>query len=108
MSITAIGVTIAPTPGAFGVYHSFAQITLSKFYGVPPEIALAYAAVAHGIGYIVQIVVGGAFFIREHFLGITWNSVAHAGEEEERTEEQAATPKPASNQESATRKDTHR
>jgi uncharacterized protein (TIRG00374 family) len=80
LTMTTIGITIAPTPGAWGIYHSFAQITLVQFYGVPGEQALAFAFVAHGVGYFLNILVGGLFFMREHALGISWRSVSHADE----------------------------
>jgi uncharacterized protein (TIRG00374 family) len=63
--ISGVGVTIAPTPGAFGVYHLLIQNALMKLYGIPAESALAYATVTHGINYIVQVIVGGLFAIRE-------------------------------------------
>ncbi|MFY8001127.1 MAG: lysylphosphatidylglycerol synthase transmembrane domain-containing protein [Candidatus Kapaibacteriota bacterium] len=80
LTMTTIGITIAPTPGAWGIYHSFAQITLAQFYGIPSEKALAFAFVAHGVGYFLNIFVGGIFFMREHARGISWRSVSHADE----------------------------
>lgn len=63
--ISGVGVTIAPTPGAFGVYHLLIQNALVKLYGIPAESALAYATVTHGINYFVQVFVGGLFAFRE-------------------------------------------
>ena len=80
LTMTTIGITIAPTPGAWGIYHSFAQITLAQFYGIPSEKALAFAFVAHGVGYFLNILVGGIFFMREQARGISWRSVSHADE----------------------------
>jgi uncharacterized protein (TIRG00374 family) len=65
----SIGVTIAPTPGAFGVYHSIVKATMMNFYGLGEEEALAYATVTHGIGYILTMVVGGYFAMHENFKG---------------------------------------
>jgi glycosyltransferase 2 family protein len=78
LTMTTIGITIAPTPGAWGIYHSFAQITLVQFYGVPAGQAVAFAFVAHGVGYFLNIIVGGIFFIRENARGISWKSVSEA------------------------------
>ncbi|MCS6808326.1 MAG: lysylphosphatidylglycerol synthase transmembrane domain-containing protein [Bacteroidota bacterium] len=80
LTMTTIGITIGATPGAWGFYHYFAQVTLAQFYGVPSEQAVAFAFVAHGIGYFVNIIVGGLFFMREHALGISWHLVSHADE----------------------------
>ncbi len=64
--ISGIGVTIAPTPGAVGVYHWLIKNAMARFFGVPPEAALAYATLTHGVNYLVQIVLGGLFFLREN------------------------------------------
>jgi hypothetical protein len=64
--ISGIAFTISPTPGAIGVFHFFIQNTLVRLYNVNPEAALAYATVNHGIGYLVQVVVGGIFLLREN------------------------------------------
>ena len=45
--------------GCMGIYHSFAQITLAQFYGMPSEKPFAFAFVAHGVGYFLNILVGG-------------------------------------------------
>jgi hypothetical protein len=81
LTMTTIGITIAPTPGAWGMYHSFAQITLARFYGVSIEEALAFAFLAHGVGYFLNIVVGSIFFLREQARGLSWKTVAHVEEE---------------------------
>lgn len=82
LTMTTIAITIAPTPGAWGIYHSFAQITLVKFYGIPSEEALAFAFIAHGVGYFLNIAVGAGFFLREQALGLSWKSVSHVDQEE--------------------------
>ena len=64
--ISGIGFTVAPTPGAIGVYHFLIQTALVRLYGVSPEEALAYATVTHGINYLVQVIVGGLFVMREN------------------------------------------
>jgi hypothetical protein len=80
LTMTTIGITIGATPGAWGFYHYFAQVTLAQFYGIPSELAVAFAFVAHGVGYFLNIIVGGLFFMREHAKGISWRSVSHADE----------------------------
>lgn len=64
--ISGIAFSISPTPGAIGVFHFFIQNTLVKLYGISPEAALAYATVTHGIGYLIQVGIGGLFLVREN------------------------------------------
>lgn len=64
--VSGIGVTIAPTPGAIGVYHYLIQIALSQLYGMKMELGLAFATVAHAQAKIIELLVGTLFFIREN------------------------------------------
>lgn len=68
--ISGIGVTIAPTPGAFGVYHVLIRDAMILFYGLTSEEALAYATLTHGVNYLIQVIVGGLFFMRENIMRI--------------------------------------
>lgn len=81
--ITSLAIAVAPSPGAIGVYHWCAQVTLTKFYGIDPETALAYATIAHGIGFIVPVLAGPFFMMRESAHGLSWRSVASGGEAEQ-------------------------
>jgi len=74
--ITSLAIAAAPSPGAIGVYHWCAQITLTKFYGIDTETALAYATIAHGIGFFVPILGGPFLMMREGMKGFSWRSVA--------------------------------
>jgi uncharacterized membrane protein YbhN (UPF0104 family) len=67
----SIGVTLAPTPGAFGVYHSIVKATMMSFYGLSEEESLAYATVTHAVGYILTMVVGGYFAMHENIKGFS-------------------------------------
>lgn len=64
--VSGVGVTIAPSPGAFGVYHILVKMALVHLYGINEEEALAYATVVHAVNYFIQMGVGGAFFMREN------------------------------------------
>ncbi len=64
--ISGIGYTVAPTPGAIGLYHFLIQNALYRLYGISPEESLAYATVTHAVNYLSQVVVGGIFLLREH------------------------------------------
>lgn len=69
--ISGIGVSIAPTPGAIGVYHALVSTAMVQLYGLPKEVGLAYATIVHFVSYMFQVVVGGAFFIKENLNGLT-------------------------------------
>jgi uncharacterized protein (TIRG00374 family) len=74
-TISAIAFLIAPTPGAFGVYHSLVQLGLVKLYGVANEEALAFAFVTHGVSYVMQLMMGGAFMLYEQSRGFHLNEI---------------------------------
>ena len=64
-AISSIGVAV-PTPGGTGSYHMFASQALSKLFNVPDEIALSYATVTHGFGFIGTMIIGLYFFFKDH------------------------------------------
>ncbi len=68
--VSGVVTTIAPTPGALGIYHVAIQSALVSIYGIPPDEALAYATLTHGINYIIQVGLGGLFFFRENLSGM--------------------------------------
>lgn len=57
-AVTALGYAIAPTPGAFGVFHATARIALMKFVGFTEADAIAYATLTHFVNYLVPIALG--------------------------------------------------
>jgi len=44
-----------------------------KFYGVNGEQALAYATVNHGINYLLQILLGFYFIVKDRAWKLVWN-----------------------------------
>lgn len=64
--VSGIGVTIAPTPGAIGVYHYLVSTALVQLYGIDSETSLAFATVAHAASKLMELLLGGMFFIREN------------------------------------------
>jgi uncharacterized protein (TIRG00374 family) len=70
--IISIGVTIAPTPGALGVYQGFAQVALIRMYGATPAEGLAFGILAWTINYGVSLLAGGIAFLIESRHGISW------------------------------------
>ncbi len=65
LGLTTIGVAIAPTPGGFGIFHTFARVTLVLLYGVPVETAVAFAFTVHFAQFAATMMAGGYFAMRE-------------------------------------------
>ncbi len=57
---------ILPTPGGIGSYHSFITGALVGLYNVKHEVALGYAVLTHGIGYIANGFLGFYFALKKH------------------------------------------
>ena len=81
LGITAIGVAIAPTPGGFGVFHTFCRVALVSLYGIPTEEAVAFAFVTHFAQYAASMLVGTFFIFRE---GMSLKSAFGVAERSER------------------------
>jgi hypothetical protein len=64
--VVGIGVTLATTPGALGIYHTLLRDAMVALYSIGKEEALAYATITHAANYLLQFVVGGIFFLREN------------------------------------------
>lgn len=64
--LVGIAFSVAPSPGAIGIYHYVVMVTMTTFYSISNEEALAYATLNHGVNYIFQIVVGGIFLLIEN------------------------------------------
>ncbi len=64
-AISSIGVAM-PTPGGTGSYHMFASQAMSKLFGVSNSVALSYATVTHGFGFIGTMIIGLYFFFKDH------------------------------------------
>jgi hypothetical protein len=70
---SGISFSIAPTPGSIGVFHVIVKIILVQFYGYNSEQALAFATVNHGINYILQLLLGGYFIVKDKVWNIPIN-----------------------------------
>lgn len=64
-AISSIGVAI-PTPGGTGSYHMFASQALAGLFAVEKDVALSYATVTHGFGFIGTMIIGLYFFFKDH------------------------------------------
>lgn len=73
--IISIGVTIAPTPGALGVYQSFAQGALMILYGAGQNEALAFAMLSWTLNYAMVFVVGALAWLLEMRAGLGWRDL---------------------------------
>jgi len=65
LTIISVGVVIAPTPGALGVYQGFAQAALVQLYGATSAEGLAFGVIAWVLNYGSALVVGGASMLIE-------------------------------------------
>ena len=88
--IIAIGVTIAPTPGALGVYQGFAQVALMRLYGATATEGLAFGIVSWVMNYGVALVVGGLYLVLEMRHGLRWSDAAATGTAETGGESEAS------------------
>jgi uncharacterized protein (TIRG00374 family) len=57
---------VLPAPGAFGTFHSFLSVALVRIYGVDSVTALSYSIVTHETAYVVIMVVGVVYFLKDH------------------------------------------
>ncbi|MBU3742289.1 MAG: flippase-like domain-containing protein [Candidatus Kapabacteria bacterium] len=76
--IVSIGATIAPTPGAIGVYQSFAQLALMVLYGAGQDEATAFAMLTWIVNYMLTLVVGGCCWLYEVRQGLTWRDLVES------------------------------
>mgnify|MGYP000229960904 FL=1 len=56
---------IIPTPGGVGSYHSLITGALVGLYGIKHEVALGYAVLTHGVGYIINGLFGFYFAFKK-------------------------------------------
>jgi uncharacterized protein (TIRG00374 family) len=73
MVIGAMAYTVAPTPGAIGVYHVMVQTLLTELYGFSIEHATAYAFVAHAISFLTNLFGGIVFLLWEQSKGLSFS-----------------------------------
>ncbi len=66
-----LSIMIPSAPGYIGTVHFVASSTL-RLFGVPAEVALAYAIVAHALQYVLVTSAGVVSLGREH---LTWRSL---------------------------------
>jgi hypothetical protein len=74
----SIAVTVAPTPGALGVYQGFAQAAAVLILGATSDAGLAFAIVAWLVNYGIAVLVGAACLANEFRTGLRWADVHNA------------------------------
>ena len=67
MTVTSLVVVVPSSPGYLGIFHFWAQVTLTTIYGVDKTTALSYAIVVHATSYLWLMVVGVYAIAREGF-----------------------------------------
>ncbi|MCX6139971.1 MAG: hypothetical protein NTX15_03945, partial [Candidatus Kapabacteria bacterium] len=73
--IIALGVTIAPTPGALGIYQSFAQAGLVSLAGASATEGLAFGILTWLVNYGVALIVGALCWVAETRHGLTFKTL---------------------------------
>lgn len=73
--VAGVGVSIAPAPGAIGVYHALITTAMTQLYSISSTEAFAYATVTHAMSRIVELAVGAYFFFRENVKGFPTNEI---------------------------------
>jgi len=62
---SGLAITFSPTPGAIGLFHALVAETLVIFYSFERADAYAFAVISHFLNYIIQVSVGGYYFLIE-------------------------------------------
>lgn len=69
--IISVGVTIAPTPGALGLYHAFCSTALTMLFGYSAADGMAFAVLSWTVNYGSALIIGGLSFVWELRDGIS-------------------------------------
>ncbi|MDP4200585.1 MAG: lysylphosphatidylglycerol synthase transmembrane domain-containing protein [Bacteroidota bacterium] len=56
---------IMPAPGGTGTYHFFVSQSLATVFGVPPEMAIAFATLTHASNYLLTTIIGVIFMVAD-------------------------------------------
>ena len=81
LGFIVIAVMIPSAPGFVGIFHFVVQLTLQKFFGVSPEVALSYAWVIWSCNMLITVLPGLYYFNQYnlHIKNIEQQSVQTAG-----------------------------
>jgi uncharacterized membrane protein YbhN (UPF0104 family) len=73
--IISVGVTIAPTPGALGLYHAFCSTALTMLFDYSAADGMAFAVLAWTVNYGSALIIGGLSFVWELRDGISLTDI---------------------------------
>lgn len=73
LALTSLAFAVAPTPGAFGVFHVTARVAVMNISGFTYANAVAYAAITHFVNYVSVMMVGGWYLAKMN--GSVWEMV---------------------------------
>lgn len=65
-AITALAYAVAPTPGAFGVFHVTARVATMQLLQFSYADAVAYATIMHFINYSTVMVIGAYYLLTQN------------------------------------------
>ncbi len=80
LALTAMAFAVAPTPGAFGIFHVTARIAVMKILDFSYADAVAYATITHFVNYITVMIPGGYYLLRYN---ISFRELTHAKDKTE-------------------------
>ena len=63
LAVTSLAYAVAPTPGAFGVFHVTARVATMSMLQFTEADAVAYATIMHFINYTTVMVIGGYYLV---------------------------------------------
>jgi len=66
LAITAMAVAVAPTPGAFGVFHVSARIAVMKLLGFTYADAVAFATITHFMQFFPVMALGAYYLVAQN------------------------------------------
>ena len=61
LAITSLAYAVAPTPGAFGVFHFTARVATMTLLHFSESDAIAYATIMHFINYSTVMIIGSVY-----------------------------------------------
>jgi uncharacterized membrane protein YbhN (UPF0104 family) len=66
LALTAMATAVAPTPGAFGVYHVTARVAVMTILSFSYADAVAYATLTHFMPFITAVLLGGYYTLAQN------------------------------------------
>ncbi len=77
MTIVALAVSIPSAPAFVGQFEWGCKLALQRIHDVPGAMALGYSLLTHALQFVVQVVLGAVFLVRE---GLSLTELGRIGE----------------------------